>query len=34
MGEAGKDALRIGFDPAIKPAFHRAWLSSDGGPVR
>lgn len=31
MGEAGKDALRVGFDRAIKLAFHGARLSSDAG---
>ena len=31
MGEAGKDALRVGFDRAIKLAFHGARVSSDAG---
>ena len=31
MGDAGKDALRIGFDRAIKLAFHEARLSLDAG---
>ena len=31
MGEAGKDALRVGFDRAIKLSLHGAKLSSDAG---
>lgn len=31
MGEARKDALRVGFDRAIKLAFHGARVSSDAG---
>jgi len=31
MGEAGKDALRVGFDRTIKLAFHGARVSSDAG---
>jgi len=31
MGEAGTDALRVGFDRAIKLDFHGARLSSDAG---
>ena len=31
MGEAGKDALRVGFDRAIKLTFHGAKVSSDAG---
>ncbi len=31
MGEAGKDALRVGFDRAVKLAFHGAKVSSDAG---
>ncbi|MDP7348714.1 MAG: IS1380 family transposase, partial [Phycisphaeraceae bacterium] len=31
MGEAGKDALRVGFDRAIKLEFHGARVSSDAG---
>jgi len=31
MGEAGKDALRVGFDRAIRLAFHGAKVSSDAG---
>ena len=31
MGEAGKDALRLGFDRAIKLEFHGAKVSSDAG---
>ena len=31
MGEAGKDALRVGFDRAIKLRFHGARISSDAG---
>lgn len=31
MGEAGKDALRVGFDRAIKLEFHGAKVSSDAG---
>jgi len=31
MGEAGKDALRVGFDRAIKLSFHGARVSSDAG---
>jgi len=31
MGEAGKDALRVGFDRAIKLRFHGARVSSDAG---
>ena len=31
MGEAGKDALRVGFDHAIKLEFHGARISSDAG---
>ena len=29
MGEAGKDALRVDFDRAVKLAFHGARASSD-----
>ena len=31
MGEAGKDALRVGFDRSIKLEFHGARLSSNAG---
>jgi hypothetical protein len=31
MGETGKDALRVGFDRAIKLEFHGARISSDAG---
>lgn len=31
MGEARKDALRVGFDHAIKLEFHGARISSDAG---
>jgi hypothetical protein len=31
MGEAGKDALRVGFDRTIKLAFHGARVSSNAG---
>ena len=31
MGEARKDALRLGFDRAIKLEFHRARVSSAAG---
>ena len=31
MGEARKDALRVGFDSAIKLEFHGAKVSSDAG---
>ena len=31
MGEARKDALRVGFDRAIKLEFHGAKVSSDAG---
>ncbi len=31
MGEACQDALRVGFDPAIKLEFHGAKVSSDAG---
>ena len=31
MGEAGKDALRVGFDRAIKLEFHGAKVGSDAG---
>jgi hypothetical protein len=31
MGEARKDALRVGFDRAIKLEFHGARVSSDAG---
>ncbi len=31
MGEACQDALRVGFDPAIKLEFHAAKVSSDAG---
>lgn len=31
MGEAYKDALRVGFDRAIKLEFHGARVSSDAG---
>ena len=31
MGEAGKDALRVGFDRAIRLEFHGANVSSDTG---
>ena len=31
MGETGKDALRVGFDHAIKLEFHGARISSDAG---
>lgn len=31
MGEAGKDVARVGFDRAVKLAFHLATVSSDAG---
>ena len=31
MGEAGRDALRVGFDGMIKLEFHGAKVSSDAG---
>ena len=31
MGEAGKDALRVGFDLAVRLEFHGARVSSDAG---
>ena len=31
MGEADKDVLRVGFDRAVKLAFHGATVSSDAG---
>ncbi len=31
MGEARRDALRVGFDRAIKLEFHGAKVSSDAG---
>ena len=31
MGEAGRHALRVGFDRAIKLEFHGARVSSDAG---
>jgi hypothetical protein len=31
MGEAGKDAFRVGFDRSINLEFHGAKLSSDAG---
>ncbi len=31
MGEAGRDALRFGFDRAIRLEFHGAKVSSDAG---
>ena len=31
MGEAGRDALRLGFDRAIRLEFHGAKVSSDAG---
>ena len=31
MGEARKDALRVGFEHAIKLEFHGARISSDAG---
>ena len=31
MGEAGKDALRVGFNRSIKLEFHGARISSDAG---
>ncbi len=34
MGEARRDALRVGFDHAIKLEFHGAKVSSDAGLYR
>ena len=31
MGEAGRDALRVGFDRTLKLEFHGATVSSDAG---
>jgi hypothetical protein len=31
MGEAGKDALRVGFNRSIKLEFHGGKVSSDAG---
>ncbi len=31
MGEAGRDALRVGFEGTIKLEFHGAKISSDAG---
>ncbi len=31
MGEAGRDALRVGFEGTIKLEFHGAKVSSDAG---
>lgn len=31
MGEARREALRVGFDRSIKLEFHGAKVSSDGG---
>ena len=31
MGEAGRDALRVGFDRTVKLEFHGATVSSDAG---
>lgn len=31
MGEASKDALRVGFDGAIKLEFHGSKVTSDAG---
>lgn len=31
MGEAGRDALRVGFDRTVKFEFHGATVSSDAG---
>ena len=31
MGEARKDALKVGFDGSIRLEFHGATVSSDGG---